>query len=144
MIYKGLPECCREDFLHNIADDDKLWLFDQLDALPSTIEARRSAFRLYESELSSKGFSAYPFQKGAVPWRYNILLNVDMKKKLVKQCLENGLPVSDWYPCVTELFDEQKDFPGAKKHEEMILNFPLLIEEAQIKKICKIINEVCL
>ena len=71
-----------------------------------------------------------------------MLLNKSAKSAIIHRCLENHLPVSDWYPKVTPIFGDHQSYPGAELHETQIINFPLLIPDQQIKQICQIINEV--
>lgn len=141
MIYRGLGECCRDSFLQKISDQQKAWLFSQLDMLPDIIRKRRIAFRIYEEKFGGMGLKRYPFSEGAVPWRYNLLLEEPVRKRVIAACLENGLPISDWYPRVTDFFGVKEAFVGAEKHEKMILNFPLLLDEEKIGQICRVVCE---
>lgn len=139
MIYRGLAQTCRDDFLHRISQEKKQWLFSQTEQLPQVIQARRNALRHYEKNLRGSSVRLYPYSEMATPWRFNIFLEGDARRELIRSCLEKSLPVSDWYPRVTNLFDCEADFPGARKHEQQILNFPLLITGDEIDRIC---NEI--
>ena len=140
MIILGLAEACRTDFLHRISEEKKQWLFSQLDSLPGIIADRRKAMERYKHNLEKCSVRQYPYARTAVPWRFNLFLEGDDRRTLIRSCLEKSLPVSDWYPSVTNLFSCESEFPGAKKHEEQILNFPLLISEEKIDRICE---EIC-
>lgn len=140
MICQGLADNCRTDFLHRIPAEKKQWLFSQVEQLPGIIGARWQAMAYYEEKLKGCPVQRYPYSKTAVPWRYNILIEGEARKDLIGSCLEDGLPVSDWYPRVTNLFGNTEPFPGAQKHESMILNFPLLIPEEKIDRIC---SKIC-
>lgn len=139
MIFRGLSNCCKDDFLHKIDSNKKEWLFNELEKLDQTILDRRSAWKKYSKKLNELSRFEYKYEEGAVPWRYNILVGGDVRRKIINECLDASLPVSDWYPCVTNLFDCDKMFEGAKKHESMVLNFPLLIDYQIIDKICSIL-----
>ena len=136
MICRGLAETCRNDFLHSLSEDKKEWLYSQLNQLPQVIEVRRKALKRYERNLENSCFTRYPYSETAVPWRYNIFLEGKDRQKLIQSCLAKSIPVSDWYPRVTNLFDCDAEFPGAYQHEQRILNFPLLISEEEIDRIC--------
>lgn len=141
MIYGGLADACRNDFLHQIDEKKKKWLFCQLSGLPEVIRARRQSLKDYESRLAEVIRCRYPYAQGAVPWRFNILVDSNRRKELISACLEDGLPVSDWYPRVTPLFGEKHDLPGARLHEDRIINFPLLLEEEKKERICDLLRK---
>lgn len=141
MIYQGLAECCKSDFLHRIDDEKKEWLFSELKNLDRVISERRSALEKYRAKVKRSDRFEYKYSEGAVPWRYNLLIeSSDLRYKIIQECLEASLPVSDWYPCVTKLFGEARVFQGADRHEKMIINFPLLVDDCVIEKICDILN----
>ena len=140
MICHGLADSCKTDFLHKISLVKKKQLLEQLKNLPATIIARKKALLRYENNAEKANFLRYPYEEGATPWRFNLLIeNPDLRRRIIDTCLSKGLPVSDWYPKVTPLFDETGEFPGAQLHEEQILNFPLLIEEDRIDAICELL-----
>ena len=140
MIYKGLVQCCKGDFLHKINDEKKEWLFQQLNQLPEIIKERQNALKFYKDKTRDIQTVHYNYEQGATPWRFNILVDGNVRRELIRACLEESLPISDWYPQVTKLFGIIQDYPGAKKHEELILNFPLLIEDEKKERICKILH----
>ena len=137
MICSGLAETCRDDFLHRVSDERKQWLFSQMENLPQVIQARWTSMARYEKNLIGSQVWRYPYSETAVPWRFSIFVSGKTRRDLIRSCLEKSLPVSDWYPRVTNLFGCDGDFPGAKKHEEEILNFPLLISDDEIDRICR-------
>ena len=82
----------------------------------------------------------YHFNEGAVPWRFNLLLGEE-KKRFIKYCLDRSLPISDWYPDVTGMFQRDEEYIGCKLHEEQIVNFPLLLSDEKVLAVCNAINE---
>lgn len=140
MICRELAETCRTDFLHKISAQKKQWLFQQLELLPQVIQARRMALVRYRNNLKDCPVQHYSYSETAVPWRYNIFVDGQARRELIRSCLEKSLPVSDWYPRVTNLFGCDEEFPGAYRHEQRILNFPLLISNDEIDRIC---DEIC-
>ena len=142
MIFAGLPDCCRNGFLHKLDPRKKDWLVRQLDQLPEIIRKRRVAQARYAAALSVLPAAPYPYENGAVPWRFNLFLEPKERGRVIAECLSRGLPVSDWYPQVTPMFQYGGDFPGARWHETHILNFPLLLSEQEIDRICETVLEV--
>ena len=142
MIYKGLPNCVKLGLIHSIDENKKESLIHGLCALPQTIIERRKALTDYQKQLTDiHEKNKYCFSEGAVPWRFNMLIDDQEKKKnIIRRCISEELPVSDWYPVVTHMFQEYSSFPGAIWHEKHILNFPLLIMPEKRKRICKIIK----
>ncbi len=140
MIYRELPVCCINDFVFRIDQSHGQWLYNQLGGLNEVIFQRRQKAHIYDHALADLQSIHYPYEVGAVPWRYNILVrNKNARKLIITHCLEAHLPVSDWYPNVTPMFGVDKR-PKAAIHEQWILNFPLLISDEQIQKICAIIR----
>ena len=71
------------------------------------------------------------------------MLNVETKKVIINILLKERLPVSDWYPNVTILFNDVKlPFENVDIMEKELLNFPLDIDEETILRICNKINSV--
>ena len=61
-------------------------------------------------------------------------------RMLIGRLLNVGVPVSDWYPDVSEMFDMNEKHEGTERFENRILNFPLYPEDGRIKEIAGIIN----
>ena len=141
-IYRTLPDCLKETFLCRLNEEKEQNLFYRLKELPQIIETRRIALKSYQDALKDYHTLFYPFGEGAVPWRFNPLVEPESRKRIIEACLSKGLPVSDWYPCVTKMFADEEDFPNAKWHEEHILNFPLLVEESIKNRIIQTLSEI--
>ena len=143
MIYAGLPECCRLGFVHRLDAVKRDFILCKLEDLDGVIAKRRDALNYYTHRLS--GLSPellYPYAPGAVPWRFNLLISdYETRQILIRECLRRKLPVSDWYPRVTPIFQSTKLFPGAEQHERQIVNFPLLADRDEIDSICELLLE---
>lgn len=137
IFYGSLRASFSKMFLFSIDEKQKEKIVQACQKLNEVIDRRRSEYSLYKS-LLNEGCS-YNFNNKAVPWRYNMLIAKD-RKEFIRYCLDNSLPVSDWYPLVTPMFNDDGDYPGARWHAEHIVNLPLLIEHEEIKRICDIIN----
>ncbi len=140
-VYRVMYESCRGGFLYTIPKEKKDWILSQLQRLPQVIELRRKAVREYRLNLRNCPIIAYPYEEGAVPWRFNLFIEPELKQQVIDVCLAQCLPVSDWYPRVTNMFSfGGGDYRSAEWHEKHILNFPLLIEKDEIRKICETIR----
>ena len=53
--------------------------------------------------------------------------------------LAAGIPVSDWYPMMTELFGDTRVYPTANALGSEILNVPLDLSDDEIAKTCAIV-----
>lgn len=112
------------------------------DRLDEAIRTRRKNQKRYEELIR---FSDYIFQfkEGSVPWRFCMLVPSERKRKIINELLCDNVPVSDWYPVVTPIFGEDKNnYPNTYCIEQKILNFPLLIDDYEIQRICECINRV--
>ncbi len=145
VVYRVMRDSCRGGFVFSTPGEKKDWLLSQLCRLPQTIASRAEAYTVYQNylgDLENHDVRVYPFEEGAVPWRFNILVEPELRRRIIDTCLEKGQPVSDWYPRVTSMFAVNDPFPGAKWHEQRILNFPLMIDKAGIRGICDTIRAV--
>ena len=128
-------------FLYQISDDEISNKIFDINIVSEFINDHINNYVMYEKHID-KSFPRYVYTEGSIPWRVSLLLNETEKKSVVKELLNNSLPVSDWYPNVTDLFlDEKLSLPGVDKMEKMIVNFPLDVEEKTILEICATINK---
>ena len=141
-IYDALFDVAKPEFLCRIDDKQREYLKYGLGKLESVIKERKNMQLLYKKELASLNKYIYSFSPGAVPWRFCMLLDTQSKREIIDKCLANNLPVSDWYPNVTNIFNDGGYYPGADAHEKAILNFPLLQSAETTERICEIINTV--
>lgn len=100
------------------------------------IEKRKKKYTRYKERLEGK-YELYAFNINSVPWIFNLFVN--NRDEFVEYCLDNNLPVSDWYPCVTPIFGDKGVFEEAFWHEKHIINFPLMISDTEIDAICDIL-----
>ena len=135
-IWYGLRDNLKPLFIYkDSAIEEKI--VKAVDELPEIIQRRKKDLDLYHNNLSDcESFSLYTWEHGFVPWRCNILVK-ENKKELISYLLSKNVPVSDWYPSVQNIFGIEEVFENTKKMEEEILNFPLLIDEEEIVRICK-------
>ena len=134
---------CQDSFLYQIDKKMEKEIRDSLDTLDSVIKQRRDKQRLFDSLInySNSYMEKYEYSEGSVPWRFNILVEAEKRDEIVKTLLKNMIPVSDWYPPVSMIFGDYTKYPNAEIMERRILNFPLLIDDKEIERICKCINE---
>ena len=139
-LFRTLPEHLRGALVHRLPPEKQGAVLEAVRRLPETVQARRDGFRAYLDALRSpalKGASVVPFDPGAVPWRLNLLIeDPGRRKAFIRDCLDRGLPVSDWYPVVTPLLGRTERYPGAEAHERQILNFPLPADRETVARIC--------
>ncbi|MGN0596120.1 MAG: DegT/DnrJ/EryC1/StrS family aminotransferase [Ruminiclostridium sp.] len=139
-IWNALYDNLQTVFVHRMTISEEK-IITELDKLEAVISQRRTDEALYSAFLSKNAFiTDYAFSKGAVPWRYCFFVPPEKKDSIVSYCLEKKLPVSDWYPDVTSIFNYSGSFEGIRQMEEKILNFPLLIGKEKIDQICSNLN----
>ena len=117
--------------------------FNNRNRIEKIRKRRWSAYRLYQDLIKENAkVRKYYYSESAVPWRYNLFVDEDIRAELVTYLLEHNVPVSDWYPCVTEVFGESADnYPNAVQMDKTIINFPLNIEDEEVVRITNILNE---
>lgn len=139
-IWAALSDKLQPVFVHRLGISEEDYL-KEIDRLPDIIEQRRSEKELYRKLLSDNIYiTPYEYEEGAVPWRYCFFVPAEDKTAIVKYLLDNIVPVSDWYPDVTPIFGCSCGYAGAGEMESRILNFPLMIGEEKIRRICGIMN----
>lgn len=129
-------------FLYKIDELNVDKMKEEISNLENIIADRIQKYNLFIKNLKeSKNYNKLEFSKGSVPWRFTILIkNNKIKKDIIEVLLEEGLFVSDWYPCIGKVFSNN-NYPNANYMEDAILNFSLTDSEENILKICEILNK---
>lgn len=141
-IWKGLCDNLKDMFLYQYPGIDKR-IQGAVTKLEETIKLRRKKQSLYENQIiETDVVRKYPFYNGAVPWRFSLLISDEKKRMLIDILLDKRIPVSDWYPVVTPIFSNDNFYGNALAMEKRIINFPLLIDDAEIQRICSTINQL--
>lgn len=141
-IYLEIPNYYKDAFLYNVKEEFKEDIVKSISNLDEIIKTRKMKNKIYKENLKINKFvNIFKNVENGVPWRFNILVESCIKKNIVKYLLENNVPVSDWYPSVAPIFGVSNIFINTNKMENEILNFPLMIEDNEIIKICNIFNK---
>jgi dTDP-4-amino-4,6-dideoxygalactose transaminase len=140
-IWEGLKYNLKDVFLYQYPQID-IKIQTAISGLEKTVDQRRREKELYQALIhETKDIKIYKFHDGAVPWRFNLFVSQDKKHKIIDILLKQKVPVSDWYPDVTPIFGNHRFYKNAKTMEKQIINFPLLIEDVEIQRICDCINQ---
>lgn len=132
------------NYLYRLSGSFEENLYEELENLEDIISTRRRKLKLYDDIIRFDNISLrnYKFRAGSVPWRKNIFIDSALRSKFVQKLLLENIPVSDWYPVVSKLFDDNRNYPNALKMEQEILNFPLLISDEEVIHIANTINDI--
>ncbi len=110
--------------------------------LNKAIIDRRCSQNKYEQLIRFSNY-VYRFLPESVPWRFCMLIPAEKKRRIIDKLLQENIPVSDWYPVVTPIFGEdKKKYHNAYCIEQKIINFPLLINDKEIQRICECVNKI--
>lgn len=141
-IWDGLRNNLRDVFLYRYPEIGSE-IKEAICGLSETVNLRRRKMALYQKLIQENDIlRIYKFHDGAVPWRFNLLVSEDFKQYFIDELLKQKVPVSDWYPSVTPIFGNQGNYKNTKIMENQIVNFPLLIDDDEIKRICDCINRI--
>lgn len=143
-IWDGLRNNMKHLFVFRSSETENERIKECLNGLSNVIHQRRLENRLFSALLSDISWiRQYRYSEGSVPWRFCFFVSEELRSNLISFLLDRSMPVSDWYPVVTEIFGEEdhKAFPNAYSFEKCILNLPLLIGEDRIRQICSAIHE---
>lgn len=131
-------------FLFKISSELKEQINDRIEKeLDIEIKRHRNNNDFYCQYLQDvPAIRLYQYSKGAVPWRFSIIVPARKRRQIIESLLEKKIPVSDWYPSVVQLFDNSDPYPGVEGLGNSILNFPLTVSKAEITSICSCLIEV--
>ncbi len=134
-VYTHLPDAFKDSFQFSIDLKTKKRILESTEDLGRVIQERRRQYALYQDLLNVPAREQYLYAADAVPWRFNMFVSND-RERFISWCLAHNLPISDWYPRVTPMFDRENVFCGAEQHEKRIINFPLMITDQKVHEIC--------
>ena len=142
-IYKCALQQLQHCFLFRAPPEQIFQITSNIGTLEEIIRQRRKNTALYAKYFKwTKRLREYTFHAGAVPWRYNVLVDATRKQALIAELLRRQIAVSDWYPVITPMFGVNKVFPYAQKMENELINLPLInVTESEILYITQIINQ---
>ena len=92
------------------------------------LETQRSqrveaAAELDEAIIFGDGLERFAFAPGAMPWRYNLLVDdADLRERIVQELVAAGVRVGAWYPPIAPLFGDRGSYPQARDLARRILN----------------------
>lgn len=121
----------------------KTSLAAKLDDFTSNREYRHHIKRYIDERIDfrKEHFTQYVYSEGYNPWRYNLLVEEpSLRSRIIKILLEEGIPVSIWYPPIDPIFgcDAQ---PESTRFSTRILNFDFInASQMQIDRFIEIIN----
>ena len=128
-------------FQYNWSELQKLELAKHLNEF--NIEKRNNIVKYLHDRIDyNKEFiQKFNFSKGSNPWRFNILINNSIKKKLIIQkSMKEELPISIWYPPIDPLFNQEIK-EKSKRFSERIINLDISrITDSQLFKFIEILN----
>ncbi|EKV26041.1 DegT/DnrJ/EryC1/StrS aminotransferase [Caenispirillum salinarum AK4] len=97
-----------------------------LAALPQAAATRREQAARWQALLEGGPARPVAVPAGAVPWRFNILVDPERRDALVAALRRAGHPCSTWYPPVAALFSGETGgpgtYPGARRFAAGVVN----------------------
>lgn len=143
-VWEGLHNNLRHIYIYRCPEHLKKEVKNSLNILENVVKKRREENKLYTDRLENvSDLEIYRYFDKSVPWRFCCFTDTEKKAKIIKRLLSLSLPVSDWYPVVTGIFGQTNYllYPNALQFEKTILNFPILVGQEMIEKICNEIKE---
>ena len=127
----------RDLFIYKL--DNNLDIANSFSVIEDKREKSMNNYFLYKDLLSNCNILEH--YDGSFPWRFSIYIKDLVKRqKIINDLLCEELFVSDWYPCISNYFNDDSIYANAKQQGEEILNFSLDISQEDIRKICTIVN----
>lgn len=145
-IYSSLYNEYSNYLFYKIDEKDKQEIIDQFSKLEDNLKQRdRNAYR-YRSEINSNKLKHIDNVEGQIYWRYNMLVDSDIRENLITSLRKNNILVSTWYPPIIEFFIEhfdKKKYTGAYQFSKKVVNLfvDYRVSESDISKTIKLINK---
>ncbi len=127
-VYEALPTASRDLFLFRLNNADKQIVVQELAKLGDIVQRRRellAACGQIWSQAQPEQARMFPYRPGSVPWRFSFFVRPELHRPLIDACLQEGVPISDWYPSIAPMLGDMGSYPGAEENERSILNLPL-------------------
>ena len=112
-FYPNRVELIQESFLAFIAKISPLFktrsnakiiphLIERRKELEAIVKARREKYSIYIKHLPDTNLiQTLPLLQGAVPWRFNVIINTSYRDLLFKELLKSDMKASTWYPRIS-------------------------------------------
>lgn len=144
-LFSSFAEAFKPVFLHSIDEGKRGVVRSSLHKIDQVVARRRALFFQWSALFSENGLGGlvYPYDSGAVPWRFSFFVKpVSKREELISKLLDSSLPVSDWYPLISDSFYDSSVYPGASSMERSILNFPLSLDDNLRRSCLRVILDV--
>ncbi len=129
----------RDIFLYRIDNSDLEQKIHQSFKVASKEKAERvRKYQLYRNNITAKCRSL-DYCCGSNPWRFSIIVDSCIRRKIITHFMSQQIFISDWYPDISKFFCD-KGNKYASTMGDHILNFTLDASDDDILKSCQIIN----
>lgn len=117
-----------------------------IEKLDTNLKEREQKALRYRNEIKSDKVKHINEVFGQIYWRYNLLVDSEIRKSLILKLRENNIFVSTWFPPINELFEENIDthsYSGSKTFSKEVINLFVdhRVSQEEISKTIKIINQ---
>ena len=125
-IYNSLSEYMSKYFLFRITDDEMQTVLNSLKNVESEKEKRWNAYSSFVKELNGNELiNICCYEVGDIPWRFSFTYEGN-RKEFVSFLLDKGIPISDWYPFIGNMFGiKNHQYENTVNVEKKIYNLPL-------------------
>lgn len=129
-------------YRYAISEDQAEQCLASLRQLPDAIKRRRDHAQLYERALEGSAITYQALSEGAVPWRFNLFLDPELRERALSDLRSADIDASAWYPNAAPFFAESDHasftLPGGDQLEHEILNLWVdhRVDAARITQTC--------
>lgn len=146
-IYNQLYKEYSDHLLYKIDIKTEREIQILLDKIEFNISERAQKASRYRSEIKSKNVKHIGEVVGQVYWRYNLLVEPQLRQELIKKLNDNNILVSTWYPPIIGLFERGYDkfeYAGSYSFSSRVINLFVdnRVSQTDISKAIEIINEI--
>ena len=143
-LFRSIIPIIKPLYLFDIEQGKKNEILSEISQLSEVLKVRRGQQTVYDQVFKKHGFGGlvYKFERGAVPWRFVFFVNEELRQEVINECLQNQVPISDWYPSVEQLFGLSNSCSRASRFGKTVLNLPISVEEDSVGQYAETVCEI--
>lgn len=146
-VYTPLYMSYSDYLVYKIDDNMVSEIKELFDTIESNISDRAEKALRYRNEIKSKKVQHIAEVDGQVYWRYNLSVEPGCRQGLIEKLRNNSILVSNWYPPIVGLFEENYDksqYAGSYSFSSRVINLFVdrRVSSSDISKTVEIINNI--
>ena len=145
-VYLPLYKEYSDYLLYRINSKTETEIRQLLNNPDNNIEERAQKALRYRNEIKSDKVKHIDEVPGQVYWRYNLLVDPEIRDDLIMELRKNSILVSTWFPPIIELFEKNIDmnkYSGSRTFSRQVINLFVdqRVSQTDVSKAIEVINK---